>query len=387
MKRIHLLIGAGVLAVLIGLGYWLWPKLFKEVSDEVALPQTGEARFNPLYALKLALAAHGEAVSSWPNLSAAMRHLGPRDTLVLFDRPEAMTQEQAEHLVDWVRAGGHLVMPGPRTAGTPGPLAGALGLRAVAAKPGKGEDDDDDDYFSDCERLLLPTQSTPAKDEWRGILLCDARFLPTVAGFTLSDGDDVKGYRFARRELGEGMVTASQLDFLSNHGLREPAARAMAFQLLAPSLGRGHFQLVYSADVPSLFRLLVDNAWMVLLPLTLALFAWLVFRSQRLGPLQPAPEPRRRALLEHVRAAGEFAWRRNRTAALHAAVLRLFRQRLQRRNPEIFTLAGEAQEQALAAATGQPLSRVREALRPQGLHHPAVYTQSIATLLSMRSRL
>ena len=83
MKRIHLLIGAGVLAVLIGLGYWLWPKLFKEVSDEVALPQTGEARFNPLYALKLALAAHGEAVSSWPNLSAAMRHLGPRDTLSL----------------------------------------------------------------------------------------------------------------------------------------------------------------------------------------------------------------------------------------------------------------------------------------------------------------
>jgi hypothetical protein len=146
-------------------------------------------------------------------------------------------------------------------------------------------------------------------------------------------------------------------------------------------------QLVYSADVPSLLRLLLTHAWMVLLPLVLALAAWLSWRGQRLGPLQPLPEPRRRALLEHVQAAGEFAWGRNRGAALHAAVLRLFRQRLQRRAPELYALDGDAQEQALASALSLPRSRVRQALRPQGLHHPATFTQSIATLLSMRSRL
>ena len=233
-------------------------------------------------------------------------------------------------------------------------------------------------------RLLAPGR-VPASE--RGTWLCQPAFLPGVPGFTLSGGDGAHGYRFARRALGEGEVTIVELDYLDNEGLRDPAARALAYQLLAPSLGHGRMQLVYSADVPSLLRLLLDNAWMVLLPLLLALAAWLAWRGQRFGPLQPAPEPRRRALLEHVRAAGEFTWGRQRASALHVAVLRLFQQRLRRRAPELDALAGEAQVLALAEATALPATRVRQALQPQGLQHPAAFTQSIATLLQMRSRL
>jgi hypothetical protein len=383
MKRIHLLIGAGVLAVLVGAGVVLFPKLFKQVTQELPLPPTGEAAYNPLYALKLTLAAHGQPVSAWPNLASATHKLGKHDTLLLYDRPEAMTQAQANALLEWVRAGGHLVAPGPRSAGSAGPLSRALGLRAVEipepARPSGG-----DDYYAGCVRLQIEKRVAPDKD---GLWLCDAPFLATVPGFALAGGDDRRGYRFARRALGDGLVTITTLGYLDNERLRDPAAREIAFQLLAPSLGRGRFQLVYSADVPSLFRLLVDHAWRVLVPLLLALAAWRALRGQRLGPLQPAPEPRRRALLEHVHAAGEFAWRRHRASALHAAVLRLFQQRLQRRQPELFALSGEAQESALAAATKLAPSRVREALRPQGLQHPNSYTQSIATLLLMRSRL
>jgi hypothetical protein len=387
MKRIHLLIGAGVLTLLFAAGWLLFPKLFREVTDELPLPPTGEAAYNPLYALKLTLLAHGDAVSSWPNLAAATRQLGRRDALLLYDRPEAMTQPQAMHLLEWVRAGGHLVMPGPSSVGTPGPLAAALGLRAVEppeeVKPSKG-----DDLFSGCDVLNVPTAPATAKKPV-GIYLCEPRFLATLPGFQMSGGDERRGYRFARRALGEGMVTVAQVDYLDNEGLRAdvPAARELAYQLLAPSFGRGRFHLVYSAEVPSLFRLLVDNAWMVLLPLVLALAAWLALRGQRFGSLQPAPEPRRRALLEHVHASGEFAWRRHRAAALHAAVLRLFQQRMQRRAPELFALSGEAQGKAIADATKLSPARVREALRPQGLQHPNAYTQSIATLLLMRSRL
>ena len=383
MKRIHLLIGAGVLAVLVGAGVVLFPKLFKEVTEELPLPPTGEAAYNPLYALKLTLAAHGQPVSAWPNLASATRKLGKHDTLLLYDRPEAMTQAQANHLLEWVRAGGHLVAPGPRSAGSAGPLSAALGLRAIEV-PEEARPSGVDDYYTGCVRLRFEQRAPPDR---QGLWLCDAPFLATVPGFALAGGDDKRGYRFARRALGDGLVTITTLGYLDNERLRDPAAREMAFQLLAPSLGRGRFQLVYSADVPSLFRLLVDHAWMVLVPLLLALAAWLALRGQRFGPLQPAPEPRRRALLEHVHAAGEFAWRRHRASALHAAVLRLFQQRLQRRQPELFALSGEAQENALAEATRLAPSRVREALRPHGLQHPNSYTQSIATLLLMRSRL
>jgi len=388
MKRERVLIGAGALVLLavLGIGGWLlFPKLFKKVSEEVPLPPTGEAAYNPLYALKVALLAHGEQVSAWPNLAGAARHLGPHDTLLLYDRPEAMGQPQAQQVIDWVHGGGHLLMPGPSSGVAPGPLAGALGLRAVPAAP---EDESKPglpwDEYAGCDRMLVQGVATRRDD---GLWLCDPRFRPLLPGFALSGGDERRGYRFARRTLGTGLVTVVQLDYLDNDGLRDPAARALAFQLLAPGLGRGRVHLVYSADVPTLTRLLVDYAWMVLLPLALALAAWLAFRSQRFGPLRPAPAPRRRALLEHVHAAGEFAWARQRAGALHAAVLRLFRQRLQRRAPELYALAGAAQEQALAEATDMPLARVREALHPQGLSHPASFTQSISTLLQMRSRL
>lgn len=388
MKRPHLLIGALVLAALVALGVVLWPKLFRKVTEEVPLPPTGEAAYNSLYALKMALRAHGEQVSTWPNVASAMRHLQARDTLLVYDRPEAMSQAQAQHLVDWVRGGGHLLMPGPPGSGSPGPLASAFGLRVPKAPKADFDEEDADAVDPDggCERLSLDGRA--ASKENRGTWLCDERFVPTLDGYQLGAGDETKGYRFARRGFGDGMVTVVELSYLDNEGLRDPAARAMAYQVLAPSLGRkSHLQLVYSADVPSLFRLLVDHAWMVLLPLLLALVAWLAWRGQRFGPLQPVPEPRRRALLEHVRAAGEFAWKRQRASALHAAVLRLLQQRLQRRAPEIFALSGAAQEQALADATSLPVNRVREALRPQGLQHPATFTQSIATLLQMRSRL
>jgi hypothetical protein len=380
MKLWHWLLAGGLLLALVLAGVALFPRLFKEVSEEVPLPPTGEAAYNPLYALKLALLAHGQKVSTWPNLAGADKALGPRDTLLLYDRPETMTQAQSERLVAWVGRGGHLVMPGPPGGGSAGPLAGALGLRAV--EPAATSDDPMPE--DECVRIV---PATPLPKDQRGTWLCDPRFLPLVPGYEVAGGDERRGYRFARRRLGQGVVTIAELDFLDNEGLRDPIARALAYQLLAPGLGQGRMQLVYSADVPSLLRLLLTHAWMVLLPLVLALAAWLSWRGQRLGPLQPLPEPRRRALLEHVQAAGEFAWGRNRGAALHAAVLRLFRQRLQRRAPELYALDGDAQEQALASALSLPRSRVRQALRPQGLHHPATFTQSIATLLSMRSRL
>ncbi len=389
MKRSHLAIGLAALALLLLAIWFLFPKLFKPVVTQEPVSPSGEAAYNPLYALKLALLVHGERAAAWPNLAAAENSLGARDTLLLFDRPEAMTQAQAQRLIDWVRRGGHLLMPGPPGSVAPGPLAEALGLRAVLPPPEsekEGEEESDEETSSrfQCDRVRLPGVALK-KDA--GTWLCDPRFLARDAGFLLAGGDPQRGYRFARRALGAGSVTVAELRYLHNRQLREPEARALAFQLLAPGLGRGTLHLVYSADVPSLVRLLLTHAWMVLLPLALALAAWLAFRGQRFGPLQALPEPRRRALLEHVQASGEFAWSRHRGAALHAAVLRLFRQRLQRRAPEIDALSGESQVQALVAALSLPASRVRQALLPQGLQQPLPFTQSIATLLQMRSRL
>jgi len=392
MKRRHWLLVALLGLLLAAAGTWAFPRLFKSVSEEVPLPATGEAAYNPLYALKLSLQQLSRPVSAWPSLAGAQAALGPRDTLVVYERPEAISERQARQLLEWVRGGGHLLMPGPASSADAGALASLLGLRAVAvpepAKPAAGEsgaDENDEEYVPpDCVQLRRHANAKRGDDD---VWLCEPRFVTTQAGFEFGGGDPVRGYRFARRRLGAGLVTVAELQFFDNAGLRRPEVRALAWQYLAPSLAQGRVHLVYSADVPSLLRLLLTHAWMVLLPLALALAAWLAWRGQRFGPLQPLPAPRRRALLEHVQAAGEFAWSRGRAGALHAAVLRLFLQRLQRREPAMAALGGEAQVLALAEALAQPAAQVRQALYPQGLQHPATFTQAIATLLQMRNQL
>jgi hypothetical protein len=397
MNRQRWLLASLAAIVFVAAGAWAFPRLFKPVTTEVPLPPTGEAAYNPLYALKLSLQQQRRPVSAWPSLAAAQHALGTRDTLFVYERPEAIGEQQAQRLLAWVRAGGHLLVPGPASSGDPGRLAQLLGLRAVAVpeeKPSKAavdeaeteDENEDEDAPFECERLLDAGAAVDAKAK-ASVWLCDPRFVATVPGYAFGGGDARRGYRFARRQLGAGQVTVAELRYFDNEGLRRPPVRELAAAYLAPALAPGRVHLVYSADVPSLLRLLLTHAWMVLLPLALALAAWLAWRGQRFGPLQPLPTPRRRALFEHVHAAGEFAWGRGRAGALHAAVLRLFQQRLRLRDPWTAALDGEAQVLALAESLSLPAPRVRQALHPQGLQHPATFTQAIATLLQMRNRL
>jgi hypothetical protein len=197
-------------------------------------------------------------------------------------------------------------------------------------------------------------------------------------------GHDV---HFARVALGAGTVTLlTSLDFLANTALERPVAADLAAQVLAPGFGRGAFLLVFGDDMPSLLRLIVRHGWPILVPLALALLAWLLLRGQRYGTLRPLPPPRRRALLEHVQAAGEFAFRRGRSVALHRALRDRFERRLERRDPLLAALAGEARVLALAERCALPPARVRHALAPLELHRPDQFFHSISTLAQMRLR-
>ena len=404
-----------VLALAVGaMAVFGFRALFEPVTTRERLPPTGEARFNPLYALMRSLQAQGVPARSFASLGPTALALGAKDTLVLYTQPEAITGTQTRRLITWVRGGGHLVMPGPGYGETPGPLAEALKLRAIDLDVDEDEDAEEDEpgAASDeidakalpswsrdlCTRLSTspppPWQSpkarrnAPAGTDERAVLeLCGPRFTSELRGFRLRGGDSLRGYRFGRVALDRGLVTVMPLHLLGNANLEKPIATDLAYQLLAPRLGQGAVHLVYSADVPSLAQLLIAHGWRALLPALLALAAWLLWRSQRFGPRVPAPTENRRALLEHVQAAGEFAYRRGRMLALHAAVLASFRKRLALRDPLLAALAGEAQVAALAERLSLDPERVRRALAPIGLQRPDVFLHCISTLVLMRNRL
>ena len=396
MNRRSLTLVVVALLVLAG-GTALFLHYFKRESREINLPPKGEAAYNPLYALKQALLAQGIKARSYPSLNPTALELGRNDTLVLYTQPEAISEAQSERLLGWVEQGGHLVMPGPEFGEDPGPLANQLELRAMPYPKSKDSDDDDDediDYYAHCTRIANGGAKVEVESDGKKqtldpapLNLCDPRFISNRGGFILHDGSDKLGYRFGRLGLGQGVVTVTQTDFLNNDHLGEPIPGQIAYQILAPRLGRGSVHLIYSADVPSLWRLLLERGWQVLLPALLALIAWLLMRGQRFGSLVPPPSLHRRALLEHVQAAGELAFRRGRMLALHRAVLDLFRKRLARREPLIAAMDGDLLVQSLAARLDLDPARIRNALSPVGLQRPDAFLQCISTLLLMRNRL
>ncbi|HEX6834712.1 MAG TPA: DUF4350 domain-containing protein, partial [Rudaea sp.] len=307
-----------------------WLSAFERVEEDVDLPLHGEARYNPYYGLAKVLRARGFTVESRANLNLPAMALADGDTLILGADVRTITRGEVDELIGWVEEGGHLLFALPPGAeGRSGELIEQLGLTLVA-KP-------------DCVRW------TDAPEHTDGYCFA-MTFKPKAGEAKAYDellGTADEGYWLGRHAREDGMWTVvGDLKPLQTRRLQQ--FPDLAWQLIGPTL-QGKIHIVYAADVLPLHVLLVRRGWPALVPALLALLAWLWTRSQRFGPLLPLADPNRRALLEHIRAAGEFAFRRGRPSVLYAPVRRLFDDALRRDDPAVAALEGDALVQALAA--------------------------------------
>ena len=386
--RIALIVVLAAAVISGGMAWFL--HTYEKVEREIALPPRGEASYNPLYALKKALQADGLKVESRQRLNLATQKLGAHDTLLILNDPRSMTPVDTRRLLEWVAAGGHLLLrTPPKRSGdeeTGVPLLEALGILLTEDTP-------------ECESLQVEGQD-------HHVEFCNGRrFFFNQVEPELSWGDLQAAYVYARLAHGKGHVDVlADFDFLTNKGgtdkdfpgadndelsggLYDGPHRALARQVLAPNYGQGTMHLVYAAQMPSLFRTVLTQGWPVWAPLLLALLAWLWLRMQRFGPLQPSPPTERRSLLEHVRASGEHLFRYNRRALLYAAVRNSFLARLRRRDPVAAALTGEAQVGAIAERLDISADRIRTALQPPSSHDKPAFRDRISTLIQLRNRI
>ena len=380
------LLGGGLIAA--GVAWFL--HTYEKVEKEIALPPHGEAGYNPLYALKKTLQADHVEVDSRMRLDLSKARLGKRDTVLILNDPRAMTPVDSRRLLEWVAGGGHLLLrtpaSGSRNEETSVPLLEDLDVLLTDDPP-------------DCAPLQVP-------GEEGHIEFCRGRrFFFDQVEPELAWGDLQAAYVYARLAHGEGHVDVlADFDFLTNNGgkqgnlfapdedplvggLRDGPHRALARQLLAPNYGHGTVHLVYAAQMPSLWRTILQRGWPVWAPLLLALLAWLWLRMQRFGPLRPAPAGERRSLLEHVRASGEHLFRYNKRALLYASARHSFLARLRRRDPVAAALGGEPQVGAIAERLGVPAEAVRTALQAPPSHDKSAFRNRISTLIQLRNRL
>ncbi|MFC3716029.1 DUF4350 domain-containing protein [Luteimonas soli] len=373
-----LLVAVGLLVAAVVAGWWLYN--YEYVETEVDLPPRGEARYNPLYALRLALQAAGVEATSRQRLQLDEVPLGVHDTVLVLSDPRTLSPEDVDGLLAWVEGGGHLLVRTPPLergdATRAGALLDALQLRLLSSREctrfaAQADDDDGEKsssgWYAFCARTRFAMLGVEPLQSW---------------------GDLDKGYVYARLAHGSGTVDVlADLGFLTNGALEQPGPTALARQLLQPGWKRGTVHLVYAANMPSLWRLLLETAWMAWLPALLTLAAWLWMRTQRFGPPLPSPEPARRALLEHVQASGEHLWRYGRASVLHAAVREVFMARLRRRDPLAAALDGRAQAEAIAHRTGATVADIEHALQVPRPRDGADFRQRIARLLQLRQQL
>ena len=350
-----------------------WLHTHERTASEVKLAPAGEAAYNPLYALRLALRADGVEAVSRQRLDLAAHPPGRRDTVLVLGDPGTLAAREVDALLEWVEGGGHLLVSTPRVRRASNAQADALLARlGIELHPGRSE----------CERFDLPGQE-PHVEFCGGV-----RFTPRGVNPEHAWGDLSAGFVFARLRRGQGAVDVlASLDFMVNGKLAEPPHATLARQLLEPNYGHGTVHLVYAANMPPLWRLLLERAWMAWLPLALALAGFLWMRLQRLGPVLPSPREERRSLLEHVQAGGEHLRRYGHGALLHAALREAFLDRLRRRDPMAAALEGTARAEAIAARTGVAAADIEHALRDPRPHDRRDFVQRMSRLIDLRRRL
>jgi hypothetical protein len=361
----------------------------ERVSIEAPTPPTSEARANPLHALTLGLRAAGQTVELKGHIDIRRTPPPRRGTLVLL-YPEAQveTDDDSWALLDWVDQGGRLVLPMPTGDAAPSlstMLRDAFGVEALR---GAAAD-------IDCPRLRLADDlrdavcGTPFEVMER---IDDALVWPKAAHA-----------RIARLPYGEGEVLLlSELNAFANFRVAPIGTTANAEEdaerrqrrdaqtaLMATLAGAwldGDDVWLLSHRGGSLSALLWREGWPVLLGLGLALLAWLRWAGPRFGPMVPSPVPHRRALMEHIDAAGQFAFRNDHGASLHAALREAVLERLAQRHA-LARLDEAALVHALADRSRLPREAIASALSLPPKAAPDAFREAVATLATLLHRL
>ena len=385
-------IGLGIAGVLLlGLFAAWFFNAYERVEETEELPPRGEAAYNPLFALKLALADDGRKVVARPRLQLREVPLKPADTLLLLGDTRQIPGPDRDAILAWVRSGGHLIVRTPPVGSDTGLLDFGDGLGPDAAEdvayvPLLSDLGVDPADHGDCLELEVEGFDTHTE-------FCNGRMFTLDASaadpLLFWDQYDEAEYGFVRLPHGKGTVDVlADLDFATNDQLQDGPHYALTRQLLEPNYARGGvIHLVYRIEMPSLWSLLWAKLWMLLLPCALGIAVWLWMRSERLGPLRPSPADDRRSLLEHVHASGEHLYRYGRAGRLYAAVFEAFLQRLRRRDPYAAALEGPARVEAIARRTGLPAHEVEAALRYPRPGDARDFVLRVAQLLKLRQRL
>ena len=339
---------------------------YTEVKREIGYK--GKARVNPWLAAERFAAHYGGAVRSLAVWTAP-----EYEDAVWFVPASVLGNESfTRRLESWVEEGGHLVLlvehadsatsdwSSHTTEAELSPaLLGLLGGAGILL-----EERDDSKKAVTASKIEFEGKAYEVDAE------SDARV-------SVDDGDPGV---FASVESGDGRITVlTDARLFRNRWIGDKEHAALLEALIRVTEYEGDIAFLRGSGL-SLWGLLCDHLWPVLLGLAVLTLLWLWNNFARFGPVEAADATSTlRGYEHHLEALGDFQWRLDRAAALLVPL----RAQIVERGQRVAMRAGRRDDdffQFLADRAGLPRERVFRALAEAAPADSAILTRTTADL-------
>lgn len=385
MNRPLLWIGL-LLMGLLGVGsYFLWSNAipYDEVIDHGPSP---EARANPYLAAEHFLRQHGLSVQHANGLERLATLPAKGNSLLLLGERSNMSPRQVEQLLEWAKAGGHLLLVAEALWDEESGKSGDLLLDRLHLHQTLSDEPEEPaparkNLAPDLTKLYVDNETAPAYFSFdTDFNLTDPKHLAQFSA------NSAKSSHLMQLKLGQGNVTVITDSDLWKH----PAIGKHDNAWLMWYLNQGtDVTLLFNSDVDDLFTLLLRYFPQALVALAALLALALWHAGMRQGPIRaPAPKARRQ-LLEHLQASADFLLRRSGQGALLQGLQRDILRAARRRHPGFEHLDRAEQQQALEQLTRQPSHVISQALGPLAAKRlsSADFSRQVASLQTLRNAL
>lgn len=340
----YTLLGVFVLATLA----WAFYLSIEFYEDTVETPWSLEARRNPYLAAQQFLQRSGVEVTEADSL-IHLNNLETVSTVFISHAGQIVNPRQLDAVIAWLQDGGSLIVTADSIATEDDLLLQEFEVDVDWVDYEYEEHDDEEEEPSMSESLReynekIDSGMTPeqiaAEAEGENILTriefsddigtLEILFDPDrVLSHPYIDGDDDRevsdkdpfswsssenGIHLMQFNVGEGLLTIVSDSSIWRSSFIDQFDHAYLLWILSST--DGDFAILRTTERESLWDSFVNNAYELLIALSLFIAFWVWYTAQRFGRITPIEIGERRALSEHFSATANYLWHRKAAAFL-----------------------------------------------------------------------
>lgn len=372
------------LLLLLIVGFYIYMSI-ELVEKTVKGAPSIEAHKQPFLAAQRLLAQNDKSVEFHTNyrtlFSQEAESIVPTtaDTLILTDSEVELTTETAYEIIDWVGAGGNLILATNSRSPSDGAYRANSLIEYFDIEIQWQEQDENKEVHTQTELISEDDVNLQVNLETAYHIL-----LPEDQEVYYSAGTK-SGDTFVQIEFEQGLITLlTDVQIWNNFQIGE-YDNVLLLNLL---IGSTETIYIFSpVELPHWFSLLYGFApWFVVIgALLLVLVMWRY--SGRIGPIQVAQEKQKSLFKQHIHASAEYYWRNKQQAKLIAPLRRAVLTQLQQKWPSAKHADAQKQVHLLAQLSGWPETNINELLFNQEQLNETQFTKWVSALQELRKML